>query len=190
MGETKKIDIPALAEACARFYPALKAAAALDENYITEVLSESGSVSFGDIKKEAHCSVSGTCNFLTEAVKTGVVEKDPTKPLYRLNSYNSIREKARLFIDKKIQPVNLKTGERLVFSFIRNAVVFEALQGGELCLGDIQKKIGLAQSPASLKMSRLHEYGWVNKRRDGKNVYYSLSDYTRRFLVDLAGAGL
>lgn len=190
MGETKKIDIPALVESCKRFYPALKAAAALDENYITDVLSESGFVSFGDIKKEAHCSVSGTCNFLADAVKTGVVEKDATKPLYRLSNYGAIRAKALLFVPEFSKYTLLKRSERLVFSFIRYASIFEALQNSELCLGEIQQKIGLAQSPASLKMSRLYEYGWVDKRRDGKNVYYSLSDHTRRTLAALAGAGL
>lgn len=190
MDETKKIDIPALVESCKRFYPALKAAAALEKAGIADAMSETEYTKFAYIMRAATCSVSGTCNFLADAVKTGVVEKDATKPMYRLNAYNGIREKARLFIGKKIQTVNLKTGERLVFSFIRNAVVFKALQGGELCLGEIQQKTGMKQSPASLKMSRLYEHGAVDRRRDGKNVYYSLSDHTRRFLAALAGAGL
>ena len=193
MGDTKKIDISDVLKRAVEMYPALKAAAALEKTGIADAMSETQFVKFSDIKKAAMCSVSATCNFLAAAVKAGVVEKDPAGPNYRLNSYMAVRETAkRCLSPERIRKVTgespIAQAERIVLSFIRYAPVFEALQNGELFLAEIQEQLSINQSPASLKMSLMYEYGWLDRRRDGKNVYYSLSDQTRNILASLAGA--
>lgn len=184
MGESKKIDvdISAVLKKAAEMYPALKAAAALEKTGITDAMSEINFVKFSDIKNTARCSVSATCNFLAAAVKAGLVEKDPAGPLYRLSGYFETRNFA-------IQNMaTIQQAEAKTKTLIRNADVFAAIADGEKCLYEIQKATNLSQSAASLKMSRLVSASWVDRARDGKKIYFSLSEMSRWFLVALSGA--
>ena len=189
MGESKKIDvdISAVLKKATEMYPALKAAAALEKTGITDAMSEINFVKFSDIKKAANCSVSATCNFLAAAVKAGIVEKDPAGPLYRLGGYFETRNFA-IKIMSNSDKYPLTRAEVRVRTLIRSAAVFAALWESDKCLGEIQEATGLSQSAASLKMSRLVSIWWVDRERDGKKIYFSLPDSTRRVLVAMAGA--
>jgi len=50
------------------------------------------------------------------------------------------------------------------------------LTGGELCVCQIIKMMGLAQSTVSKHMSILKQAGLVETRKDGRWIYYRLAD--------------
>ena len=54
--------------------------------------------------------------------------------------------------------------------------VLKLLQEGELCVCEIQKVLGLAQSTVSKHMKLLEDAGMVEKKRDGTWMLYSLAD--------------
>jgi len=51
-----------------------------------------------------------------------------------------------------------------------------ALAGGELCVCQIIKLLGLAPSTVSKHMAVLHQAGLVQTRKDGRWVYYRLAE--------------
>ncbi|WP_029897590.1 ArsR/SmtB family transcription factor [Desulfohalovibrio reitneri] len=53
--------------------------------------------------------------------------------------------------------------------------VMRLLQHGELCVCDLMAALDLPQSTISRHMAVLRHGGWVDSRRGGKWVYYSLS---------------
>ncbi len=69
--------------------------------------------------------------------------------------------------------------------------VLKLLQEGELCVCEIQKVLGLAQSTVSKHMKLLEDAGLVNRRRQGTWILYSLADgseseYAKVMLAELA----
>ncbi|MEF9984312.1 MAG: MTH895/ArsE family thioredoxin-like protein [Oscillospiraceae bacterium] len=62
------------------------------------------------------------------------------------------------------------------FSDNNRLLILEMLLNGELCSCKIQKKLPIQQSTLSHHMRILVESGIVNARKDGKWVYYSISD--------------
>lgn len=52
--------------------------------------------------------------------------------------------------------------------------VLMCLQGGELCVCQIMKLLGLAPSTVSKHMAILHQAGLVDSRKQGRWVYYRL----------------
>ena len=58
------------------------------------------------------------------------------------------------------------------------------LQSGELCLCQITEVLSLAPSTVSLHIKELKRAGLVNERKDGRWVYFSLSEdeHARRWL--------
>jgi len=70
--------------------------------------------------------------------------------------------------------------------------VLKLLQVGELCVCEIQKLLGLAQSTVSKHMKILEDAGLVDRRRQGTWILYSLADgseseYAAAMLKDLQG---
>jgi ArsR family transcriptional regulator len=68
--------------------------------------------------------------------------------------------------------------------------VLKLLQAGELCVCEIQKVLGLAQSTVSKHMKILEDAGLVNRKRQGTWIIYSLADnsdseYTKTMLAEL-----
>ena len=68
--------------------------------------------------------------------------------------------------------------------------VLKLLQGGELCVCEIQKVLGLAQSTVSKHMKILEDAGLVEGKRQGTWMLYTLaqesgSDYAEKILADL-----
>ncbi len=51
-----------------------------------------------------------------------------------------------------------------------------ALLGGEMAVCDIQELVGVTQSAVSHQLRTLKQAGLVKYRRDGKSLYYSISD--------------
>ncbi len=68
--------------------------------------------------------------------------------------------------------------------------VLKLLQEGELCVCEIQKVLGLAQSTVSKHMKLLEDAGLVDRRRQGTWILYSLADgeseYAKVMLAELA----
>ena len=54
--------------------------------------------------------------------------------------------------------------------------VLKLLQEGELCVCEIQKVLGLAQSTVSKHMKLLEDAGLVDRKRQGTWMIYSLAD--------------
>jgi len=68
--------------------------------------------------------------------------------------------------------------------------VLKILEQGELCVCEIQKVLGLAQSTVSKHMKLLEDAGFVNRKRQGTWILYSLADdsenqYARIMLTEL-----
>ncbi|XXJ20662.1 ArsR/SmtB family transcription factor [Desulfovibrio caledoniensis] len=53
--------------------------------------------------------------------------------------------------------------------------VLRLLDHGELCVCDLMAALNMPQSTVSRHMSFLRNGGWVNSRRKGKWVYYTLA---------------
>ena len=52
--------------------------------------------------------------------------------------------------------------------------VLPALHGGDLCVCQITELFGLAASTISKHLSILDQAGWVDSRKDGRWIHYSL----------------
>lgn len=50
------------------------------------------------------------------------------------------------------------------------------LSHGERCVGDLEKELGIEQPTLSQQLSVLRNLELVGARREGKHVYYSVSD--------------
>lgn len=56
---------------------------------------------------------------------------------------------------------------------------------GELSVGALAERLGIAQSPLSQHLARLREEGLVATRREAQTIYYSLGDPVARKIVKL-----
>jgi ArsR family transcriptional regulator len=52
------------------------------------------------------------------------------------------------------------------------------LSQGELCVGDLEERLGIHQPTLSQQLGVLRAEGVVNTRREGKRVFYSVADRT------------
>ena len=50
------------------------------------------------------------------------------------------------------------------------------LSQGEMCVGDLEQELGIRQPTLSQQLGVLRSEGVVATRRDGKNIYYSISE--------------
>jgi len=55
-------------------------------------------------------------------------------------------------------------------------LIINELSGSELSVGDLAQRLGLSQSNVSKHLALMRDYGLVLARREGSNIYYSLSD--------------
>ena len=62
------------------------------------------------------------------------------------------------------------------FSDITRIKILVALAVSELCVNDISSILKLNQTTVSHQLKLLKDNGAVNSRRDGKVIYYSISD--------------
>lgn len=63
-----------------------------------------------------------------------------------------------------------------VFGDSTRIKILTALSGGELCVCDISTVVGMTASAVSHQLKILKQSELVSFRRDGKTVFYSLSD--------------
>ena len=50
------------------------------------------------------------------------------------------------------------------------------LSQGEMCVGDLEEKLGIHQPTLSQQLGVLRTEGVVSARRDGKRIFYSVAD--------------
>ncbi|MCJ7471415.1 MAG: metalloregulator ArsR/SmtB family transcription factor [Actinobacteria bacterium] len=58
----------------------------------------------------------------------------------------------------------------------RRQAILDTIRNGEMTVSALIKKTGISQANLSQHLSILRSKGVVNTRRDGNNVYYSLSN--------------
>jgi ArsR family transcriptional regulator len=55
--------------------------------------------------------------------------------------------------------------------------ILRLLQGGEKSVGELGKLTRIPQANVSQHLAILRQFGLLNSRRDGANIYYSISDH-------------
>lgn len=63
--------------------------------------------------------------------------------------------------------------------------LLQALQEGELAVGDLVARTGLSLANASKQLQQLHAAGFIQRRKEGLFVYYRLADPDVITLCDL-----
>ena len=84
--------------------------------------------------------------------------------------------------------VNAEQASRLLTAMAnaKRLRILCCLLEGEMNVGDLEARVGLAQSPLSQHLSKLRAWNFVKTRRDGQQVFYSIaSDDVRQILTTL-----
>nr|WP_083190853.1 metalloregulator ArsR/SmtB family transcription factor [Serinicoccus hydrothermalis] len=68
----------------------------------------------------------------------------------------------------------------------RARLLYAVLEAGELCVCDLSAATGIAEATVSQALRLLRASGVVTGRRQGRNVFYRLSDAHVRMLLDLS----
>jgi DNA-binding transcriptional ArsR family regulator len=68
--------------------------------------------------------------------------------------------------------------------------LLHALKGGEKTVSELVEETGAGQANVSKHLGLLHRHGWVERRKNGLNVYYSISDPMVFELCELVCASL
>jgi len=63
--------------------------------------------------------------------------------------------------------------------------LLNALRDGERSVGELVGDTGLTQANASKHLARLHQLGFVTRRRDGMHTFYGLADRDILKLCDI-----
>ena len=71
-----------------------------------------------------------------------------------------------------------------VFGDVTRLRILYALLDTELCVGDLSQRLGLSQTACSHQLRVLKNNKLVRFRREGKVVYYSLSDDHVRSIIE------
>jgi DNA-binding transcriptional ArsR family regulator len=58
----------------------------------------------------------------------------------------------------------------------RRQAILDTIRNGEMTVSELIKKTGISQANLSQHLAILRSKGVVNTRRDGNNVYYSISN--------------
>jgi DNA-binding MarR family transcriptional regulator len=169
MGESKKIDVTGLAALCRKWLPAFRAADRLIKIGVVEILNSPDFVSFADIQDASRYTVSGTHRIISLAVDAGLVEKNPQGGrggLYRATG--------RLWA-----VLASKAYTEALHVFSKQEDIFYTLNIDPHNQSALCEYIGARQTTISLQMKELIESGWIDGTREGKEVWYSLSDHAR-----------
>lgn len=172
MGESKKIDVTALAALCSKWLPAFRTADKLKEIGVDKIIDGHDFVSLADIVFNSLYGASGVHRILKAGIRAGIVEKNPAGgrgPLYRGT------ERMRTVYLSKVSTNTLKT-------ISANADIFETLNIEPHNVTGLCNHTGTRQATMSLKMKALTEGGWVVRDQRGKEVWYSLSEHARRVM--------
>lgn len=75
---------------------------------------------------------------------------------------------------------------RLLGDPTRLAILHALLEGGELCVCDTARVVGVAENVVSQALRLLRAADVVRTRRDGRRIHYRLADAHVRMLLDLS----
>lgn len=132
--------------------------------------------SFSELNVFFYGSAPTLSKLLKAGVDSGLIEKDG--PQYRLmEKYYTVQR-----LSGHIANAGLLAAANRLLEIAQNAPLLTALSDGEMCVGDLARHTGWAGSKVSLRCSRLHENGSLNRRRDDRRIYYSISDAELRAL--------
>lgn len=177
MGEAKKINVTALAALCRKWLPAFRAADHLCKIGVAAILSRREEyISLADIVAESRYQPSGTYRIISLAVRAGLVEKNPAGgrgPLYRATP-----------LLKKV--LDTETRAYALYVIATHEDIFYTLNIDPHNQSGLCEYIGTRQTTMSLQMKRLVTAGWVDRRQNGKEVWYSLSDHAKRVMPVVA----
>lgn len=96
----------------------------------------------------------------------------------------TVRE-AETIISEAIEGADVLSNEELlydladlfkVFADTTRIKILYALMDGALCVGDIAQAVGASQTAVSHQLRALKQAHLVKFQREGKNIFYSLSD--------------
>lgn len=73
-----------------------------------------------------------------------------------------------------------------MFSDSTRIKILWALHENELCVCDIASVLGMTKSAVSHQLKTLRQSSLVKNRKEGKTVYYSLSDNHVKKIIDMA----
>ena len=90
--------------------------------------------------------------------------------------YIDVDIKDIIMVDNNIELYKLKAELCKTFSDPKRLIIINELRNGEKAVGDLAQDIGLSQAVVSRQLAILREKGVVKPRREGTNVYYSLTD--------------
>lgn len=79
---------------------------------------------------------------------------------------------------------------RLLGDPTRVRLLYALVEAGELCVCDLAAVVGVPESSVSHALRLLRTAGIVRTRRDGRMVYYSLTDAHVRLLLDVSAEHL
>ena len=78
--------------------------------------------------------------------------------------------------ERNLELFKLKAKLCKTFADPKRLVIIDELRSGEKSVGELVKNIGIGQAVISRQLAILRERGVVTPRREGTNVFYSLSD--------------
>lgn len=78
---------------------------------------------------------------------------------------------------------------KVLSDYTRVRIVYNLL-GGEMCVGDIEKKIGMSQTAVSHQLKLLRQAHLVKYYRKGQNVYYVIDDEHVRNIINVTSEHL
>jgi len=81
----------------------------------------------------------------------------------------------------------LKTAEfyKVLSDYTRFKIVYCLMNKDEMCVGDIEKEIGMSQTAVSYQLKTLRQAHLVKYIRKGQNVFYSIKDDHVRDIIKL-----
>ena len=89
-------------------------------------------------------------------------------------------------IPEHAEAVQLAAMFRLFGDPRRVRILYALCEAGELCVCDLSAAVEVPESSVSQALRLLRAAGVVENRRDGRMVYYRLSDAHVRMLLDLS----
>jgi len=81
-----------------------------------------------------------------------------------------------LLTQHNLELYRLKAELCKTFADPKRLIIIEELRRGEKAVGDLANTLQIPQAVVSRHLATLRERGAVNARREGTNVYYSLTD--------------
>ena len=79
-------------------------------------------------------------------------------------------------VNRNMELYKLKAELCKTFSDPKRLIIIAELRSGEKAVGDLAQALGLSQAVVSRQLGILRDKGVVRPRREGTNVYYSLTD--------------